>query len=1184
MAERAGRRAVRPLWIATAVLVVGLLVAAGLVVLQLRDDGAVSATVDADGLHLQIGGIRIDAPPGVAPEGITATARLVASPVGHPVLPAVGAAVDVVLAEGRQPERPVTITFPAAAPYTAASIAEIRGPDDVAPMGISRSGPAAPIQAEDAVFDASTGTVAVTLEHLTTVSASVLDPRVLAAEISRQAFGGGTQRPGCHGQSTIDATGREIVLTPTDRPSVWSCVRGDGDDAVVDLTNTTPGPWVMRAPGALLEPQGELSIADAFIVAAGPYLAGGPVLPVNGEASFRFPLGALPAGIELSTSSGVYLLSIFAALAGVVGDATGIPILATMGALDTVLSCLGTVVSSATGGPPTDGLSGMIDCAELGAESLGVLEKLPYLVAVGLLVTGAGLVASGVAGIVGQVLGPQQILVERGPAVVAPDPGAPVPAAGGEAPIVFVVDTSESMGQSDDSGVVKLESAREALIQRINSDLTAASATGLWTYPGGASCSPGAFQRQVRAGPTSELSAQLRQLTPSGDTPTAAALTAVHAGLVADGYRAATLVLVSDGESNCQEPPCDAARAIRDSGFDLRVHAVGFDISVAGQAELACIAESTGGQYLDSPDGERLATLLRDVSRPQLELDVMLPASAPAGVPVDVTARLRVAGGAPADDVRLDVQAVGRNGAVLPVLAPVVRLGNLAPATDREQTWTLTVPAVSDVDTLRVVVSARSANTSPVLVERELTRRGELTAADAGPLLRPVADGIGRLAVMGDSWSSGEGAGGYDGATDTPTNRCHRSPRTYGAGIFENNRLILACSGATTEHFRGSQSTGDAGHRRSVRPQIEQLRDAVDEVAAVALTVGGNDIGFSDVIVDCLVLSGAFECDPLGGGRAERIATLGQATLAPLYSDVHDVVNAPAAVRARDGLVAPIVVLPYATPVNRLNASSCGLISATEASLLRDLTDALNGAIEEAVRAARADGANVYFASDVQNAFLPGHTLCTEDSHLVGIPSDVIGRGLVDHSTLARSENPAVQEVAHPSEAGYRAITGALVRWSQRSLPPAPPPRPPRDVETWSGGDDPLRVAAGTHVDSTAESMVALTGDGFAPGVPVRLEIRSLPRAIGEARADEAGVAEATGQIPGDIAPGAHELVLVGSDRAGRLHEVVAALDVRTPVPWWVLGGLPVLVVAALLGAGRLLLGTRTVRTGNAEE
>lgn len=1156
----------RPLRAGLAVLVVGALVAAGFVLLRERGETA-TATVGADGVHLAIGEVRIEAPPGVAPEGTDLTARLVPPPDGPAGVTAAGPAVEIELSGGRQPDQPVTVTMPAAAGYTVRSVEDITGPEDVAPVGLSRTGPDAPTRTEPAVFDPVTGTVTITTTHLTSFWQGLLRVRDIAGEAVRQTVAGETPRPGCHGEPAVDSTGRELRLTPTPRPSVWVCVRGDLGDAVVELTNTTPAPWVMTAPGADLDPPDDRSGADAVLRTVGAVLTGGdPILPTRATASWRFPLDRLPGAIELRSDGGVYIISIFTALAGEVGDILDVDVLELLGRSDAALACLGDVLDASVS---VSTLLGLVGCVDTLAEAVGVEFAGKLGAVASLMLAAAPLVVSGVAGGLNELRGPQLVRIDRGPATDGSVPAPTGPLSPGSAPVVFVVDTSDSMGETDSAGVVKLESAREALIQRINSDLTAASATGLWTYPGGGSCTPGGFQREVRAGPTSELSAQLRQLEPAGNTPTADALTAVRDDLRRAGYRAATLVLVSDGESNCGEPPCDVARSLRDSGFDLRVHAVGFDISPAGQTELACIATATGGDYLDSPDGAELRDLLQRVSRPQLDLQLDVPASAAAGVPVEITATLRVDGGAPADDVRLDVEAVGANGTLLPVLQPVVRLGNLAPGATHEQPWSLTVPTAAGPGPLRIVASARSTSTRPVVVERGLAVRDQLTAADVGPPLRPVLDGRGHLVIMGDSWSSGEGADRYEGSTDQPDNRCHRSPRTYGAGVFDDDRLILACSGATTEHIRGSQQTGDPGARTGLRPQLDQLRDVVEETAAVALTIGGNDVGFADVIIDCLVLNRDVACNPLSPQRLHRLATLEQRDLPRLYADIHAVVNTPDAVAARDGLVAPVVVLPYATPVNRLGGRGCGDISPAEADRLRDYADALNAAIDRAVRTARDRGANVHLAADVQDAFLPDHTLCAEQSHLVAIPPLALGRGVGEPILGARGEDPALQEIAHPTAAGYRAITGALVRWSQRPLPPVPP-GPPHDVATWDADGEPTRIAAGTTRDLTRAQTVALAGTGFAPGGLVRLEIRSLPRALGTAHADTRGTVDVSGQLPGDLPVGTHRLVLVGPDLAGRPHEVTATLDVRAPIPWWSFG-LPVLAVVALGGAGYLL-------------
>jgi hypothetical protein len=59
------------------------------------------------------------------------------------------------------------------------------------------------------------------------------------------------------------------------------------------------------------------------------------------------------------------------------------------------------------------------------------------------------------------------------------------------------------------------------------------------------------------------------------------------------------IILVSDGEENCQGDPCQVARDLREKGIDVTVHTVGFAISRAGSEELKCISEVTGGTYYD---------------------------------------------------------------------------------------------------------------------------------------------------------------------------------------------------------------------------------------------------------------------------------------------------------------------------------------------------------------------------------------------------------------------------------------------------------------------------------------------------------------------------------------------------------------------------------------------------------
>ncbi|WP_063747186.1 GDSL-type esterase/lipase family protein [Saccharothrix sp. NRRL B-16314] len=99
------------------------------------------------------------------------------------------------------------------------------------------------------------------------------------------------------------------------------------------------------------------------------------------------------------------------------------------------------------------------------------------------------------------------------------------------------------------------------------------------------------------------------------------------------------------------------------------------------------------------------------------------------------------------------------------------------------------------------------------------------------------------------------------GDTHTSTNMCHRSTSAeiISAAIPDATPVNLACSGATTLDVRN----GDAA--RNQPNQLDLLRATVREhhVKLVVLSVGGNDLGFGDIIADCVkgYLTG-YKCAP----------------------------------------------------------------------------------------------------------------------------------------------------------------------------------------------------------------------------------------------------------------------------------------------------------------------------------
>lgn len=106
--------------------------------------------------------------------------------------------------------------------------------------------------------------------------------------------------------------------------------------------------------------------------------------------------------------------------------------------------------------------------------------------------------------------------------------------------------------------------------------------------------------------------------------------------------------------------------------------------------------------------------------------------------------------------------------------------------------------------------------------------------------------------ALGDSFSSGEGVEPFISGTDEASpseNRCHRSEKAYPKLLDEdpllNMTAFVACSGATTSNITDSGQWGEPA-------QIDALSSTTD---IVTITIGGNDIGFGDVLSTCTYLN-----------------------------------------------------------------------------------------------------------------------------------------------------------------------------------------------------------------------------------------------------------------------------------------------------------------------------------------
>ncbi|GAA2722958.1 MULTISPECIES: SGNH/GDSL hydrolase family protein [Streptomyces] len=229
-----------------------------------------------------------------------------------------------------------------------------------------------------------------------------------------------------------------------------------------------------------------------------------------------------------------------------------------------------------------------------------------------------------------------------------------------------------------------------------------------------------------------------------------------------------------------------------------------------------------------------------------------------------------------------------------------------------------------------------------------------VTLAAGGATTAQAAEGTSTpaYAALGDSYSAGLGAGGYDSASGD----CKRSTRAYpalwAAAHAPARFSFAACSGART---------GDV--------LDEQLSSLSTATGLVSISIGGNDAGFADTMSTC-VFNGDGPCLD----RINKARSFIQNELPAKLDNVYSAISSRAP-RAQ------VVVLGY--PRFYRTGGTCVGLSDTKRKAINAAADLIN-----AVTAKRAADHGFRFG-DVNTTFA-GHELCSGSAWLnsVTLPVD----------------------------------------------------------------------------------------------------------------------------------------------------------------------------------------------------
>lgn len=234
-----------------------------------------------------------------------------------------------------------------------------------------------------------------------------------------------------------------------------------------------------------------------------------------------------------------------------------------------------------------------------------------------------------------------------------------------------------------------------------------------------------------------------------------------------------------------------------------------------------------------------------------------------------------------------------------------------------------------------------------------------------------------KYVALGDSYSSGEGVSPFDSFTASSSNSCHRSFDAYPVLLAANGSLDLddsgfvACSGATTGKVsNGGSGVGAWGEQKQV--------DALSaETEVVTITVGGNDIGFSEFASACILSSCSLTTD-IYDDTLGNIANVLPLALEDLYDTIlQEAPNAEVYV-----LEYPLVV-PEVEPESY---TSCALLDSDDPMedmlaghhVIELLNDGIATAVDEANT--RNTTSRMHLVSTTfEGSPFEGHDVCSND-------------------------------------------------------------------------------------------------------------------------------------------------------------------------------------------------------------
>lgn len=404
---------------------------------------------------------------------------------------------------------------------------------------------------------------------------------------------------------------------------------------------------------------------------------------------------------------------------------------------------------------------------------------------------------------------------------------------------------------------------------------------------------------------------------------------------------------------------------------------------------------------------------------------------------------------------------------------------------------------------------------------------------------------------LGDSFTSGEGAGQYKEGTATATNTCHLSGISYpylaSRDVGANSSQSVACSGAKNEDIKSDVGVYDGQDSLDLLQENRALDTILNNYSPgqilqssfvtvkvprkILVSIGGNDINFGKKILSCVLNDESSE-DTCFNTYEQRVGVINEikAQIEPLRntyvelkkqgSDVY-VVGYPKIVKAGGG---------YCKANVHLNDQ--------ETILAGSITELLNDAVETATKQA-----GVKYV-DVEDS-LAGHRLCeSPEQNLLAVHGITAGkdRGVGKVKFISA-------ESFHPNKLGQELIAKAVIDKSfdmKAAMPTADPnaifPELPSTdpfltsfpATGYSVAVQPRFVDLG--IDSALQKSIVkfvIKNPLLKPNTPYRVVGHSTPVDITTVTTNSDGIIDTEITLPPSMGSGYHSLHLLGQSIFG---------------------------------------------------